>query len=123
MVYAVVPIVPIASSGEYVGIEAIIVYIPIPAGPQSATIHDIPVERAAHGNCMARIAETDNTHSVLVVGLTAIEAIDPTLALFDAGKAQSIGVHPHGIALLGDEPESLITHGKLRYCVALLGEI
>ena len=63
----VVPIIPVAPCRNHIGIHAIVVDIPFPTGPQSTAIHHIPIERTAHRNGIARIAETDNAHGILIV--------------------------------------------------------
>lgn len=118
IVHPIVPIVPVARSREYVGIHAVIVDIPVPAGPQRTAIHHIPVERTAHGDSIARIAETDDTHSILIVRVATVETADPTLVLDRTGEAQGIGIHPHRVALFGNGDNALSLYG-----IALPGTI
>ena len=113
IVHHIIPIIPVAPCGEDIGIHAIIVYIPFPAGPQGTSIHHIPIERTAHRNGVARIAETDDAHGILIVSITAVKAADPTLITGNASETQGIGVHPHRVAIFGDEHKTLIIHGKL----------
>ena len=119
----IVPIVPVAPCRKHIGIHTIIIYVPVPAGPQGTTIHHIPIERTAHGDGIARITETDDAHGILIVRVTAIEDVHPSLIILHASQAQGVGIHPHRVALLGDEHEALITHGKLRHGIALLGKV
>lgn len=109
----IVPIVSVAPRRKHIGIHTIIIYVPVPAGPQGATIHHVPIERAAHRDGIARITETDDAHGILIVRVAAIEAVHPSLIILHASQTQGVGIHPHRVALLGDEHEALITHGKL----------
>lgn len=90
----IVPVIPVTPCGEHIGIHAIVIYIPFPARPQSTAIHDIPVERTAHGNSVAGTAETDDAHGILVVRVATIETIHPTLIVHHTGEAQGIRIHP-----------------------------
>lgn len=119
----IVPIVSVAPRRKHIGIHTIIIYVPVPAGPQGATIHHVPIERAAHRDGIARITETDDAHGILIVRVAAIEAVHPSLIILHASQAQGIGIHPHRVALLGDEHETLITHGICRHGIALLGKV
>lgn len=65
--HPIVPIEPIAGCREHIGIQPIVINIPIPTGPQGTAIYNIPVERTAHGDSIAWIAETDDAHGILIV--------------------------------------------------------
>ena len=78
---APIPIVPVIRGGEDVGIKSVVVDIPVPHRPQSAAIDDIPIERAADGDGVARVAEADDAHGHLVILGIAVEAIHPTVVL------------------------------------------
>ena len=119
----IVTVIPVKRCGEHVGIHAIIVDVPLPAGPERTAIHHIPIERTAHGNGIARIAEAHDAHGILVVGITAVEPVHPALTFADMSEAQRIGIHPHGIALLGDEHEPIVAGSKLRHSIAAFGQI
>ena len=108
----VVRIVPVARCGEHVGIHTIVIDIPLPAGPERTAIDYIPIERTAHGDSIARIAETHDAHGILIIGIATIETMDPSLAILNMRKAQGVGVHPKGITLFGNENETIILHGK-----------
>jgi hypothetical protein len=79
VVHVIVPIEPIARCGNHISIHTIVVHIPLPTRPKRTSIHHIPIERAAHRNGIAWIAETDDAHSILVIRVAAFEAIYPTL--------------------------------------------
>lgn len=119
----VIPIVPVARGGEHVGIHAVIIDVPLPAGPQGTAIYHIPVERTAHGDGIARIAETDDAHGILIVRVAAIEAVYPSLLIRHASEAQGITGRPHRIALLGDEHKALIILGHSGHCTAILSQV
>ena len=78
---APVPIMPVIRGGEDVGIEPVVVDVPVPHGPETAAIDDVPVERAADGDGIAGVAEADDTHGHLVVLGVAVEAIHPAVVL------------------------------------------
>ena len=84
--HPIVPIEPIAGCREHIGIQPIVINIPIPTGPQGTAIYNIPVERTAHGDSIAWIAETDDAHGILIVRVTTVKTVDPTLILVHASK-------------------------------------
>ena len=97
IVHIIVPIVPVARCGNHISIHTIIIDIPLPTGPKCTTIHYIPIERTAHWNSIARIAETDDAHSILVVRVAAFETIHPTLVIVHTCKLLRFCVLQHCI--------------------------
>ena len=70
------PIPPqaVAERGEGIGVEAVIVDVPV---PRVQPVDHVEVEGAADGDGVARIAETDDARGILVVVRRAVESADP----------------------------------------------
>jgi hypothetical protein len=71
---APIPPQTVGEGWESIGVEPVNIHIPI---PRSQAIDYIPVERTADADGKARIAEADDTGSILIVAHCTIETADP----------------------------------------------
>ena len=73
-----VPPKRIRESREYIRIQSVIVYVPIPR--RISAIHHVPIQRAAYRYGVCRTTETDDTHGIFVIILRAFETVYPLTA-------------------------------------------
>ena len=71
---APVPPQAVAERREYISIQPVSIYIPVPG---VKPVNHIPIKRTAHTDGIPRIAETDNARGVFIVVCRAVKASNP----------------------------------------------